>query len=328
MRTRAVAVTAAAMAVAGCGGVQSVLSPAGPGASRIGDLVWIMLVGTIVPAAVVIGLILYAVFRGRRGGGGPRPSDTRVIVLGGAVFPALILLTFSALSARYSAEVAVPPSPPAFTIEVTGHQYWWEARYPDHGVVTANEIHVPVGQTVRLHLRASDVIHSFWVPRLHGKMDQTPGRTNVWWMQATEPGVFRGQCAEFCGLQHALMALLVIAQPPAEFDAWIARLRQPAPVPADPILERGRQVFLEAGCAHCHAIQGGHVARFTGSVGPDLTHLGSRRTLAAATIDNTRELLRAFVVDPHVFKPGVRMPATRLPSEQLDALLAYLATLQ
>jgi cytochrome c oxidase subunit II len=322
------ATAAAALVAAGCGGVQSALGPAGPGASRIADLVWIMLIGTIVPAALVIALILYAVFRGMRGGGGPRMSDTRVIVLGGAVFPGVILVAFSVLSARFSAEVATSPSPAAFTIEVTGHQFWWEVRYPDHGFATANEIHVPVGQSVRLVLRASDVIHSFWVPRLHGKMDLTPGRTTQWWMKATEPGEFRGQCAEYCGRQHALMAFWVIAEPPAEFEAWVAHQRQEPPAPVDPEAERGRRVFFDAGCAHCHAIQGTNVPRFTGSVGPDLTHLGSRRMLAAATIPNTPETLRRFVMDPHVFKPGVRMPATDLPAEQLDALLRYLATLQ
>jgi cytochrome c oxidase subunit 2 len=250
------------------------------------------------------------------------------ILVGGFAIPAVILIAFQVISALTSAAAARPPAEPTLTVEVIGHQFWWEVRYPDLGIVTANEIHIPVGAPVRLQLGASDVIHSFWVPRLHGKIDMTPGRTTAWWVQADKPGSFRGQCAEFCGLQHALMAFWVYAEPRAQFEAWVEARRAAAGEPDDPGVARGRDVFFVAGCAHCHAIRGVHEPRFTGSVGPDLTHVASRRMLAAATIANTRDGLIAFILEPHAVKPGVRMPATRLDADRLDALVAFLESLR
>jgi cytochrome c oxidase subunit II len=329
MRRLAPAVTLAA-GLGGCAGVQSALDPAGPGAARIGELAAFFTVVTLAASAVVIALVLYAVARARRRAHpGTLPlRDDAFILLGGFAGPAVILISFQVLSALTSAEVSRPPAEPALTVEVTGHQFWWEVRYPAFGITTANEIHIPAGVPVEVRVTASDVIHSFWVPRLHGKIDMTPGKTAVWWVQADAPGRFRGQCAEFCGLQHSLMAFWVFAEPPDAFEAWVAARRRGRPAGDDPRVERGRTVFFEAGCAHCHAVRGVNEPRFTGAVGPDLTHLASRRTLAAATVDNNRATLTAFILEPHAVKPGVRMPPTRLDSARLDALVAFLESLR
>lgn len=328
-RARALLPAAAAGAVAGCAGIQSALEPAGPAAARIATLWWLMLAATLIPAIGVIALALYAVRRARSGrGAGLGVRDDVFVLTGGAAIPLVILVALLLANVRTGARVARPPGPPELTIDVTGHQYWWEVRYPEHDVVTANEIRLPVGVPVRVRVGASDVIHSFWVPRLHGKLDMIPGRTNVTWLQASEPGVFRGQCAEFCGLQHALMAFLVVAEPPERFAAWLAaRRRGPAPV-EEPAAVRGREVFVEAACAHCHAVRGMPTPARTGSPGPDLTDLAARRTLAAATVPNDPGTLAAWILDPHRIKPGARMPPTPLSAADLDALLAYLGTLR
>ena len=220
-----------------------------------------------------------------------------------------------------------PPEPAsAVTIEVTGHQWWWEVRYPEEQVVTANEIHIPVGRPVRVDMTSADVIHSFWVPELHGKMDMIPGRTDVIWLQTDVPGSYRGQCAEFCGLQHAKMALYVVAEPPETFAAWLDQQRQPAAEPTEPPAQRGRA--LAAGlCIQCHTIRTGDAA-VGGSFGPDLTHVGSRRTLAAATLPNTREHLAEWLADPQSSKPGNKMPNLQLDVESVQALVAYLESLR
>jgi cytochrome c oxidase subunit 2 len=212
---------------------------------------------------------------------------------------------------------------------VTGHQWWWDVRYdahvPAHRVRTANEIHIPVGQPILLKLRTSDVIHSFWVPSLHGKRDLIPGQTNTLWLQADRPGTYRGQCAEFCGHQHAHMGLLVVAEPPERFAGWQERQRQPAAEPADALARRGREVFVAGPCALCHAVRGTEAAA---EVAPDLTHLGSRLTIAAATLANTPGHLAGWIVDPQRLKPGSHMPPMSLAADDLQALLAYLGSLR
>jgi cytochrome c oxidase subunit 2 len=192
-------------------------------------------------------------------------------------------------------------------------------------VRTANEIHVPVGRPVAIDLKSRDVIHSFWVPNLHGKMDAIPGRVTNTWLQADSPGVWRGQCAEFCGLQHAHMALTVVAHPAHEFEQWLSAQREPATQPTEEIALRGQQVFLSGPCMMCHTIRG---TPALSAFGPDLTHVASRRTLAAGTIPNTRGHLAGWILDPQVIKPGTRMPPTALGSEDLQALLAYLERLR
>jgi cytochrome c oxidase subunit 2 len=213
-------------------------------------------------------------------------------------------------------------APPSLTIEVVGRRWWWEVRYPAHGVVTANEIHVPSGADVELQLTADDVIHSFWVPVLHGKRDLIPNRVTRLRFRAAV-GVHRGQCAEYCGIQHAGMGVRVVAEPPEAFAAWLAREQAPASPAAGETRRAGERVFL-VWCVACHAVRGTPAA---GRVGPDLTHVASRRTLAAGVVPNSEASLAAWIADPQVLKPGTLMPTLPLDPDAVRALAAYLAGL-
>lgn len=276
---------------------------------------------------VVMGCFWWAVARGRRGGGGAgRVSGTALIVGGGVVVPAIILVALVVLTLITGQSLAVSNTPTALTIEVTGRQFWWEVRYPERGVVTANEIYIPVGQPVRLAIASEDVIHSVWVPELNGKTDMTPGRTTAMWLQADRPGTYRGICAEFCGVQHANMFFRVVAVPPEQFAAWLDERARAAPSPAAPATRRGQEVFFEAGCASCHAIEG--VNSLAVPAGPDLTHFAARPELSAMLRENNRENLAIWIVSPQALKPGNKMPPTPLGQEDLDALVAYLFSLR
>jgi cytochrome c oxidase subunit II len=212
---------------------------------------------------------------------------------------------------------------------VTGHQWWWQAEYrydvPDSNVMTANEIHIPVGRPIKLELRSNDVIHSFWLPNLHGKKDLIPNYPTTFYFMADKPGTYWGQCAEFCGYQHAKMRFIVIAEPPDQFAAWIDAQRQPSVQPANDVQKRGQQIFMTSVCTQCHTIQG---TRAGGSVGPNLTHIASRQYIAAGSLANTREHLANWVTDPQKFKPGIRMPMNEYSKEDLNALIDYLETLK
>jgi cytochrome c oxidase subunit II len=238
----------------------------------------------------------------------------------------LILLAASVATDRALAQL---PGQDALHVQVTGHQWWWAVHYddprPDRAFDTANEIHIPVGRTVVVSLESADVIHSFWVPNLHGKKDLIPGYTTTLTLRADKAGVYRGPCAEFCGLQHALMALEVVASPPAEYEAWAELQRRPAAEPSDPGAARGKRIFLSGSCMLCHAIDGTPAGARTA---PNLTHVASRRTLAAGTLENTPQNLAAWILDPQKVKPGAQMPAHPLEGEDLGALVAYLETLK
>lgn len=322
--------------MAGCAHepTQSAIHPAGPAAAEIAWLWWIMFWAFTAVFALVIILLFRALFRG------PRPTSALgkdrlasesvppfgpngFIVAGGFLLPIVVVTPLYLLSLKTSASLSTPPE--ALTIRVVGHMWWWEVRYPEQGVVTANEIHIPVGQPVRLELASADVIHSFWVPRLHGKRDLIPGVENVFWVQADESGIFRGQCGEYCGTQHANMAFQVVALPPAEFEAWLAERSSPRAEASTADQRRGLEVFLGAGCAQCHAIR---ETPAIGNVGPDLSHLGSRRTIAAAVLPNTRGNLMGWIADPQAIKPGAKMPRTYLTPDELFALVAYLEGLK
>jgi cytochrome c oxidase subunit 2 len=240
---------------------------------------------------------------------------------------ALIGLLFaSVLTSRAIGSLSAPD---ALAIQITGYQWWWGIEYvspePYLRVMTANEIHLPVGRPVSITLKAADVIHSFWVPSLHGKTDLIPGRDNTTWVQVDAPGVFRGQCAEFCGVQHAHMALTVIAEPADQFEQWLLAERQLAPRPTTPDQSRGLQVVQQGPCALCHTIRGTTAAARSA---PDLTHFASRSTIGAGTVPNTRDALGGWITDPQHLKPGNRMPATGLSAEDLQAVVAYLETLR
>jgi cytochrome c oxidase subunit 2 len=332
MRDRTLAASSVVL-LSACQGQQAVLDPASRQAADLATLSWILFGVSTVILLAVMALLLAAITRAR----GRRPATAlaarasrRLVVYGGVVIPFVVLAAFlfaSALLGRESGASAPPRD--AVTVEITGHRWWWEVHYLDASgqriATLANELYAPVGRTVRVDLKSNDVIHSFWAPNLQGKKDMVPGRTNVSWFTATREGVFRGQCAEFCGDQHAKMAFFVVAVPPAEFDAWLQRQRAPAAEPDNDLARRGRQVFLSSTCFMCHAVRG---TSAMGQVAPDLTHVASRQSLAAGALRNTPGALAAWIVDPQQVKPGTRMPATNLRGEDLNALLHYLASLR
>jgi cytochrome c oxidase subunit 2 len=303
-----------------------VLAPAGEGARRIADLAWFLFVaGAIVFVAVMVTFAL-AIRGGRRA---PERTSAdgagrRLQLIAGGVVPALIVVVLFVVTLRDMSVHGAPTSGTVFDVEVTGHQWWWEVRYPGLGIVSANEIHIPVGRPVRLTVRSADVIHSFWVPQLHGKIDLVPGRVNAIWLDAARAGTYRGQCAEYCGLQHALMGVLVVAHDPASHAAWSLRERATAGPPPDTLAAAGRRVFDRV-CAVCHAVRGTLAA---GAAGPDLTHIATRMTLAAGTLPNNRANLTAWVADAQGIKPGNKMPTMNLQPAELRAVVAYLESLR
>lgn len=366
---------------------QSMLDPAGPGAAAIESMWWVLFWVCTAVFVLVMAALAMALVRARQRRGAERSEEVdtpgterrRVVwvLVAGAAIPAVILAGIFVYTMVILGRLA--PSEPNgdLTVIVTGKQYWWEVLYPLPGgdtVVTANEIHIPAGRRIALRLESDDVIHSLWIPRLHGKTDMIPGRTNEAWLLADEPGVYRGQCAEYCGQQHTWMALLVVAQPEEEFLGWLARQRRPAaavappPNPVDEAMDhppppgipdsvraavlarnarirRGREVFLEPAnrCASCHVIRGvtepargavlspeeapgdppGRTAE-----GPDLTHVASRRTLAAGRLAMNRGNMGGWIANPQVLKPGNLMPRVPLEPEDMNALLEYLMSLQ
>jgi cytochrome c oxidase subunit II len=311
----------------------SVLNPASPQArliDRLGDSMYI--VAALVFVLVILGL-LWAVFH-RRQAGEPveEPGRTRGMrnaVLVATSLTAVILLVFLVFDITVGRAITTNPGKNALQIRVTGHQWWWEVQYRDsvaqNWVTTANEIHIPVGRAVVFELRSTDVIHSFWPPNLSPKRDEIPGNVNSLWFQADSAGVYRGQCAEYCGHQHAKMAFLMIAEAPKDFAGWLSRQRDTALTPADSITRRGQEVFLASSCTMCHAISGTPAGS---RIGPDLTHLASRQTIAAGTLPNTRGNLAGWIIDPQSIKPGAKMPANQFKPADLQALLAYLESLR
>ena len=314
-----------------------VLQPGGPLAAQLAHHFWgFTLICTLVWLLVMLVLALALLHRRRDRQAAPtaRPdpaAERRIHWLIGmaVVVTTLVLLILNLDSYRTDNDLSRLDQQTTLTIRITGHQWWWEVTYEDpqpaHMLTTANEIHIPVGQPVKFKLTSSDVIHSFWVPSLMGKMDLITGRENELVLQADRPGIYQGQCAEFCGMQHAYMRLLVIAEPAAAFSAWQARQLQPAQPPSDPARQRGLQVFLSQPCLMCHQIRGTQAA---GMVAPDLTHLASRRMLGAGRLTNSAGNLAAWIVDPQQLKPGVNMPVMNLPPQDLRALLSYLEGLQ
>jgi cytochrome c oxidase subunit II len=248
----------------------------------------------------------------------------RLQIVAGGVVPALIVAVLFVVTLRAMPVLSTAADSTESDVELIGRQWWWEVRYPRLGIVAANEIHIPVGRAVRLTVRTADVIHSFWVPRLHGKIDLVPGRTNTLRLNATRAGTYRGQCAEYCGLQHARMGLQVVAHEPASYTAWADRERAAATPPPDSVATAGMLVFDRV-CAACHAVRGTLAA---GARGPDLTHVASRATLAAGTLANTRANLTTWVADAERIKPGNGMPSIRLAPAELAAVVAYLESLR
>lgn len=290
---------------------------------------------------VVASVLVYTIvrFRARPGEHGdeepPQVYGSNRIEAAWTVVPILIVFVLAGVSARiiWGVQDASPP-PSTLHVEVIGHQYWWEVRYPHYGVVTANEIHVPVAhdgqRATYFTLTSADVIHSLWVPELGGKTDLIPKRMNHMWMDPTEPGIYRGNCTEFCGVQHANMLLEVVVQEPKDFEQWIAGQQKPHAAPAaisesQKEISSGQKDFQMFACAACHTIKGTH---FMGRLGPDLTHVMSRRTIASGVLPNTPDNLRAWISNPQGAKPGCLMPGLKLKGKNLDDLTAFIQTLQ
>jgi cytochrome c oxidase subunit 2 len=311
-------------------GNQSALNPHGPLAGILAEMSWILIIGVGLIQGAVLLLLALALIRARhRRFLSPRQSSNLILYAGVAI-PSLILVTYLI----YSVSIGRRLDPKAMTsrgarlIHVNGKQWWWDIAYKDGSDIiarTANEIHIPVREPVVLELETSDVIHSFWVPNLAGKLDLIPARTNHMWLQADKPGIYRGQCAEYCGRQHAHMGLEVIAEAPEQFSRWLASQRQTAIEPSTDQQRRGREVFMTKPCALCHAVRG---TTALAQMGPDLTHIGSRRTLAAATLPNNRGSLGGWISNAQGIKPGNHMPRITLSPGDLTDLIAYLETLK
>jgi cytochrome c oxidase subunit 2 len=312
----------------------SIFAPAGTPARSIFGLSMLVLGICAVIFLVVSGLLLYILirYRHRRGYTEREPAQiygSNQVELSWTVIPVLIVVVLFLATARviFVTENAPRPSS-ALDVTVIGHQYWWEYRYPKLGIVTANELHVPVSNPrhstpTYLTMISADTDHSFWVPRLAGKMDVIPNKVNVMWIDPDKPGIYLGQCAQYCGTAHALMLIRVYADTPAEFAAWAARQKQPAA--QDPAAAQGRAIFLSNACVDCHTISG---TPAKGTYGPDLSHLAGRDTIASGSVPLTPDNLRAFIASPAHFKPGVLMPAMHLNDRDLDAVTQYLMTLR
>lgn len=304
------------------------LDPAGPVAEKQADLFWLVLWIAAAVFVLVEGMLVYTIWRFRR----RSPADTPKQVHGNTrleiawtIIPALLLAGVAVPTVGTIFDLAEEPEG-AMRIEITGHQWWWEVRYPGLGVVTANEVHIPTDEQVVFELESEDVIHSFSVPRLAGKQDVVPGRTNTLNLSADQPGVYRGQCQEFCGLSHAYMRFLVIAQEPAEFEAWVEAQRAEAAAPPPAEIEQ----IVTGTCMTCHGIGGLEAAsgQPPATPAPDLTHIGSRQTLAAGKLPNTDEALARWLRDPPAVKAGSKMPDYDLTEDQIEAFVEYLRSLQ
>lgn len=322
-------------------GPQSAFNFAGTNSRVTGDLFWVFLILLGVIFLIVMAIALIALLRRHRGIEQepleathlPSPETERSLtrmVSGASIVTVLILLGLIAASVSTGKAISDRAMPANhLTIEVTGNQWWWSVKYLSGDAsqifATANEIHIPVGVPVLIRGLSQDVIHSFWVPSLAGKRDLIPSRVTTIWIQAEHAGRYRGQCAEFCGLQHAHMALWVVAESQADYDRWIANQRNDAPEPSTPSEQRGRQVFLDHACVLCHSIRG---TPASGQMAPDLTHIASRMTIAAGTLPNNKGNLGGWIADPQSIKPGNHMAMVPISSEDMQPLLDYLETLK
>ena len=313
---------------------QSVFSPVSTPAYTVRGIAWWVFGMSAGVFVVVEGALLYAIFRFRRRQGDDEAEPPQVygstpIETAWFLVPSLIVLVLFLVTARtILALQKTEPPPGALEVTVVGHQWWWEFRYPSLGVTTANELHIPVSDSTSptptfFTLESADVVHSFWIPRLGGKTDVIPNHENVMWVEPLETGTYFGQCAEYCGTQHANMRIRVVVQTAEEFETWLASQRQPAVL--DPSVAAQRRLFERTACVNCHTVRGTNA---DGTFGPDLTHLMSRETIGAGAAPNTPENLRAWVDDPEHFKPGANMPAMKLTPARVDSLVAFLATLR
>ncbi len=312
--------------LAGCDGAQSALVPAGRGAEQIAVLFWWMAAGAVIIWTAVVGLGIYSV---RMTPGRQARHVGWLIIGGGALVPTVVLAVLLAYGLALLPNLLAPAPEGSLKIAVTGHQWWWRVRYDSpsgESIALANEIRLPVGEPVEFHLDSADVIHSFWIPSLGGKVDMIPGRRTRLTLEPTRTGVFHGVCAEYCGTSHALMSFHVVVTEKQEFERWLERQAKPAQSPAEPLAIRGAGVFLANGCGACHTVRG---TAAKGVVGPDLTHVGSRVSLGAGTLPNERDDFLRWITRAESIKPEVHMPSFgMLPRNDLNALAAYLDGLE
>ena len=325
VRRRAAATLASALGILACDGPQSVLATAGREAERVATLWWWLAGGALLIWLGMVALLLFALKK-EAGPGGREPL---LILGGGVVLPTVVLTLLLAYSLSMLPDMTARASSASLRIDVAGEMWWWRVRYigPDgEAVELANEIRMPVGERVGFTLTSPDVIHSFWIPALGGKRDMVPGRVNHLVLEPTRTGTFRGACAEYCGASHAHMNLDVVVMEPDAFEAWLRGQAEDAQAPASPVARRGRDLFIANGCGACHTIRG---TPADGRVGPDLTHVGSRATLAAGTLTNDAGSLALWIMDPQAQKPDAYMPAYEmLPEADVRAIAAYLSGLQ
>jgi cytochrome c oxidase subunit 2 len=312
----------------GCAGPASTLDPGGAGAARASFLTWLLIAVMAAVYLLVLGILTLVIRRRaeprRTGGTGWALVG---VVAGGIALPVVVITILALVSVRSLAELTRAEAA-SLTVDVVAQQYWWEFRYragDGEPTITANELHVPVGRRVELRLHSTDVIHSFWVPSLQGKLDLVPGKVNVTWLHADRAGTYHGQCAEYCGIQHALMRMVVVAQEPAEFAQWVAAQRQPAQIAGDETVKHAEHLFL-LHCARCHRVRG--TSAFFGTLGPDLTHVGSRTTLAAGTLPNVKDQLGVWIADPQALKRGSLMPRVALTADELQTIVDYVHRLR
>jgi cytochrome c oxidase subunit 2 len=326
MMRRLPIIVAAASCTAGCRDNHSALLPHGPIAEEIAVLTFVLF-GVAAMVAIIVGVALALALRG------PDRSrkwiaDPRTVVIGGVIFPVVVLSILLLAGLRLTAALSASEAKDAIRIEVTGEQWWWRVRYGDTGgqaVESANEVRIPVGRDIVFALKSADVIHSFWIPSLAGKVDMVPGRATSLRLAASKPGIYRGMCAEYCGGAHALMAFDVIAMPAPDYESWLAKASAAA-APSTEAARRGAALFMQAGCGGCHAIGGTAAA---GTIGPNLTTLAARNSLAAGSMPMSEENLARFIADGQHLKPGNKMPPFRIFSaDELRALAAYLGGLK
>jgi cytochrome c oxidase subunit II len=323
-----------ALPLGGCQGWQSALDTHGPAASSLARMFWIFVAVLVTVWVLTMVALLLSLGRRRPADADPLATDpgterrmTRTVSV---AIGLTLVIVISLTGLSYAAQkVLFAHKDGALTLLITGHQWWWQITYedsqPNRVFTTANEIHIPVGEPVLIKLESSDVIHSFWVPSLTGKIDAITGRQNQLQIQADSPGIYRGQCAEFCGLQHAHMGLLFIAESKEDFERWREHQISSAIPPGDEERQRGMEVFLSKPCVMCHQIRGTDAG---GKVAPDLTHVGSRRYIGAGTLETTRGNIAAWIVDPHGVKPGVNMPTIQLEPDEIQPLASYLEGLK
>lgn len=334
-----ITVFAGAVALAACRGSQNALDSAGVQSGRIESLWWLFFWITAAIYVIVMAVLAAAILRRRKADEKTAPETqpepvseqwTSNIVKGAVGVSVIILFTLMILSFRTGRAINTLSSERSpIEIQITGNQWWWDVEYrdpiPSMNIRTANELHLPVGRPVKLTLQSLDVIHSFWLPNMHGKMDLIPGYKSTFFFRPDEIGTFFGQCAEFCGYQHAKMRLVLFVESQEDYEKWAAAQRAVPPPPTDQTQQRGQQLFLRSVCTQCHAVAG---TTASARVGPDLTHVASRHFIAAASMYNTHDHLKIWITDPQKIKPGVRMPMNTYTEEDLNALVAYIENLK